>query len=77
MARARAEALEELYQAREQGGTTSGSQAQVLVRATSATSDRRNTFAMFGLLGLVAGVALGTGLALLRTQTEVRRLTLR
>jgi hypothetical protein len=76
VSRVRANAIQVAYQLREQAGVSSGSLAQVLATATRASSDRRAKLQLLGFLGLVAGLALGTGLALLRAQLALRRLVL-
>jgi capsular polysaccharide biosynthesis protein len=73
VARVRANSLQEAYALRAQGGTTSSANPQVLARASSAGSDRRSKFQLLVALGLLAGVALGTGLALLRAHLLTRR----
>jgi uncharacterized protein involved in exopolysaccharide biosynthesis len=73
VARVRADSLQQVYALRSQGGSSSGSLPQVLARAATASSDRKSKLELLLALGLLAGVALGTGLALLRAHTLARR----
>jgi uncharacterized protein involved in exopolysaccharide biosynthesis len=77
VAQTQAIALQQLYQSTQQALANSGSQAQVLAEATSAKSDRRSKIQLFGGLGLLAGIALGAGLAVLSAQLQLRRFALR
>jgi capsular polysaccharide biosynthesis protein len=53
-------------------GTAATARVETFARATSATSDRRRMLQIMVFLGLVAGVAAGTALALLRAYSKSR-----
>jgi uncharacterized protein involved in exopolysaccharide biosynthesis len=73
VARVRADSLQQVYTLRSQGGSSSGSLPQVLARAATGQSDRKSKLELLVALGLLAGAALGTGLALLRAHMLARR----
>lgn len=68
----RQESLSARYQSTAQGATSS-SLVQILNPAQEATSDRRRWIQILGFAGLMAGLALGLGLATLWANHVVRR----
>jgi hypothetical protein len=69
----RREGLRLAYQTTQQAGTTT-IPVQILAPATSATSDRNSKLQLFVFIGLLAGLASGTALAILRGNRVARRL---
>ena len=68
----RIDGLREAYSNSVQG-LASAAQLQTQSRATDATSDRIPRLQIFGFAGLVSGLFIGVGIAILRANARVRR----
>jgi uncharacterized protein involved in exopolysaccharide biosynthesis len=72
-ARIRASTLETSYR-QAQADSVSATNLRVIAPATSATSNRRSTIELLGILGAIAGLVFGMALAMLLGRREWRRL---